>query len=60
MRFLLHVVVQAVGVVRARLKYGGCAWAVGLKSVRCEDGEEVLLVGVSFQPCTREPCASEG
>ena len=46
--------------VRARLKYGGCAWAVGLKSVRCEDGEEVLSVGVPLQPRTREPCASEG
>ena len=54
------MVVQAVGVVRARLKYGGCAWAVGLKSVRSEDGEEVLSVGVPLQQRTREPCASKG
>ena len=46
--------------VRARLKYGGCAWGVSLKFVRCEDGEDVLSVSVPLQPRTKEPCASKG
>ena len=46
--------------VHARLKYVGCAWVVYLKSVRCEDGEEVLSVGTPLPSRTQEPCAPEG
>ena len=46
--------------VRARLKYVGCVWVVGLKFIRCEGGEEVLSVGVLLQSRKREPCAPEG
>ena len=46
--------------IRVSLKFVGCAWAVGLRFVRSEDGEEVLSMGVPLQPRTREPCAPEG
>ena len=39
---------------RARLKY------VGLNFVRCEDVEQMLLVGMSLPSRTREPCALDG